>query len=496
MNRNKFFLVVAMVALMIGSMMMLSGCGAPTSKADGTTADEVYKDENTDVNGGETASKEETEVVEEKNIVYISASKLNVREEPLKNAAILESFMKGTAVEVIEEKTNEQNEIWYKIDFDTIDGKKTGWILSTYTVKDRIELLDESLRVLDFSPQNKTKEYPNNPRVKVKGVYVTEHSFVGEGFERLLKLAKESEINAFVIDVKDDDGIMLFPSEAAQKYAKEANEKARCSIEKFNERMKILKENGIYTIARIVTFKDPLYTKAHPDRAILDRRTGKTFVSRDKLRWASPHDRELWDYDIAVAKEAAKLGFNEIQFDYVRFPASNGNKLDKVLDYRNHYNDLSKAQTIQNFLKKAYEELSKEEVYISADIFGLVGSVADDMGLGQYWEAVSNVVDYVCPMMYPSHYANGTYGLSVPDAYPYETIYYGIKDALARNKNIQTPAMIRPWIQDFTASWVKGHIQYGPKQLKDQIKALKENGIEEFLLWNAGNRYSQEALMK
>ncbi|QEK11042.1 SH3 domain-containing protein [Crassaminicella thermophila] len=490
MNRNKFFLVVAIVAL----IMMLSGCGAPTSKADGTTTDEVYKDENKDISEEETASKEDT--IEEKNIVYISASKLNVRKEAQKDAQILESFMKGTAVEVVEEKTNEQNELWYKINFDTIDGKKTGWILSTYTVKDRIELLSEDLRVLDFSPQKKIKEYPNNKRVKVKGVYVTEHSFIGEGFERLLNLAKESEINAFVIDVKDDDGILLFPSEAAEKYSKEANERARCSIEKFNERMKILKENGIYTIARIVTFKDPMYTKAHPDRAILDRRTGKTFVSRDKLRWASPHDRELWEYDIAVAKEAAKLGFNEIQFDYVRFPASNGNKLDKVLDYRNNYGDLSKAQTIQNFLKQAYRELSKEEVYISADIFGLVGSVADDMGLGQYWEAISNVVDYVCPMMYPSHYANGTYGISIPDAYPYETIYYGVKDALARNKNIQTPAIIRPWIQDFTASWVKGHIRYGSKQVKDQIKALKENGIEEFLLWNAGNKYSQEALMK
>ncbi|QZY57567.1 SH3 domain-containing protein [Crassaminicella profunda] len=477
----------------MGSTMMLSGCQAPASKADETTTKEVYE-ENKNQKSEENASKEESNKEEQKNIVYISASKLNVRQEATKDSSIVDSFMKGTGVKVIEEQTKENGDLWYKISFDTIDGEKTGWIKSDYTVKDRTELLSEALRVLDFSPQEKVDAYTNNPRVKVKGVYMTEHSFIGQGFERLLKLAQETEINAFVIDVKDDDGIMLFPTEAAAKHSPEANKRARISIEKFQERMQILKDNGIYAIARIVTFKDPTYTKQHPDRAILDKRTGKTFVSRDKLRWASPHDRELWNYDIEVAKEAARLGFNEIQFDYVRFPASNGNKLDKVLDYRNVSEDHSKPQTIQHFLQQAYRELSKEEVYISADIFGLVGSVADDMGLGQYWEGVSNVTDYVSPMMYPSHYANGTYKLSVPDAYPYETVYQGTKDSIARNKNIETPATIRPWIQDFTASWVKGHIKYGPKQVKDQIRALKENGVDEYLLWNAANKYSQDAL--
>ncbi|QXM07199.1 putative glycoside hydrolase [Crassaminicella indica] len=490
MSKKKKILVAAVIAITMGSITMLSGCQAPSSKADGTTANEVYEENK----GSEETTSKEAEKEEQENIVYISASKLNVRQEARKDSPIVNSFMKGTGVEVIEEQTNENGDIWYKVSFDTIDGKKTGWIKSDYTVKNRTELLDESLKILDFSPQEKVDEYKNNPRVKVKGVYMTEHSFIGQGFERLLKLAQDTEINAFVIDVKDDDGIMLFPTEAAAKYSPEANERARISVEKFQERMQILKDNGIYTIARIVTFKDPTYTKQHPERAILDKRTGKTFVSKDKLRWASPHDRELWKYDIEVAKEAAKMGFNEIQFDYVRFPASNGNKLDKVLDYRNDSKDYSKPQTIQRFLQQAYKELSKEEVYVSADIFGLVGSVADDMGLGQYWEAISNVTDYVSPMIYPSHYANGTYHLSIPDAYPYETVYQSAKDSIVRNKNIETPATIRPWIQDFTASWVRGHIKYGAKQVEDQIRALKENGIEEYLLWNAGNKYSKDAL--
>jgi hypothetical protein len=118
------------------------------------------------------------------------------------------------------------------------------------------------------------------------------------------------------------------------------------------------------------------------------------------------------------------------------------------------------------------------------------------MALGQYWEAVSNVVDFVSPMMYPSHYANGTYGLSVPDAFPYETILQSTRDSVNRNKNIETPATIRPWIQDFTAGWVKGHIKYGDKQLELQIKGLEENGVKEYLLWNAGNTYSEGALLK
>lgn len=491
MNRRKKFFAIAMVVLIMGSIM-LSGCQTPTSKADETTTKDVYEEENKDASEKDVASKEETvQEGEEGNIVYISASKLNVRQEPIKDAPIVESLMKGAGVEVVEEKTNENDEVWYKISLDTVEGEKYGWVISTYTVSDRVELLGESLRKLDFSPQNKVDEYPDNPKVKARGVYVTIHSASGARLDKLIDMAKRTKINAFVIDVKDDNGHMLFKTDAAEKFSPNANRKA--PLKDISAFMQKLKENNIYAIARIVSFKDPTYTKRHPDRAIIYKNTRKPFTNRDGLIWASAHDRDLWEYNISVAKEAAAVGFNEIQFDYVRFPASNGGKLDKSLDYRNKLGE-SKPETIQKYLKYAHKELSPKQVYISADVYGLVGSVADDMGLGQYWEGISNVVDYISPMMYPSHYANGTYGLSVPDAYPYETLYYGTKDALARNKNIETPATIRPWIQDFTAGWVKGHIKYGSKQLEDQIKAMEENGIKEYLLWNAGNTYSEGAL--
>lgn len=496
MDKKKIALIMVMIVLAIGGIFVFSKQAAPPSKADEGTKEQPVQQQGDETEQAEAEkpseeSTPETEVVKDENTVFISASKLNVRADAKKDAEIVDSLIKGSAVKILEEKTDEANENWYKISFNGENGEATGWITSTYTVKEWKELLSDDLKNLDFSPQKKVAEYPNNPRVKVKGIYLTLYSASNNRIDELIEMAKRTKINAIVIDVKDDNGHMLFKTKAAEKYSPDANKAA--PIKDISALMKKLKDNNIYAIARIVSFKDPTYTKHHPDRAIIYRDTKMPFTNSDGLIWASAHDRELWNYNIEVSKEAAEAGFNEIQFDYVRFPASNGGKLDKKLDYRNTTGE-SKPETIQNYLKYAYAQLSPMEVYIGADIYGLVGSVADDMALGQHWEAVSNVVDYVCPMMYPSHYANQTYGLSVPDAYPYETIYHSTKDSVNRNKNVATPGMIRPWIQDFTAPWVKGHIKYGPKQVADQIRALEENGVEEYLLWNAGNRYSEEAL--
>jgi hypothetical protein len=443
-----------------------------------------------DVSG--EVNQEDQEADSSQSLVYVSANKLNVRRAPDPAAEKIATLMKGSGVQVLAEETvGEEETKWYKIAFDNVEGHTEGWIAAEFTVSDRTELLSEDLRDLDFSPQEKVVEHPGNPRVKVRGAYMTIYSASGARLDQMIEMARNTSLNAFVIDVKDDNGNMLFYTEAAERFAPEANELTPIKdIEAF---MKKLKDNGIYTIARIVTFKDPIYTERYPERAILDKRTGEAHKQQDGLRWASAYDRQLWEYDVAVAKEAARVGFNEIQFDYVRLPDSGGGKLDEYLDYRNSGNE-SKPKIIQDFLKYAYKELSPEGVYVSADIYGLVGSVTDDMGLGQYWEAISNVVDYVSPMMYPSHYANHTYQLPVPDAYPYETIYNSAKDSVMRNKNLETPAIIRPWIQDFTASWVKGHIKYGEKEVRAQIKALEDNGIDEFMLWNPNNRYSEAAL--
>ena len=303
----------------------------------------------------------------------------------------------------------------------------------------------------------------------------------------MLFRSDETELNAVVIDVKDDMGYMLFPTQAAEKFNKAANTHAY--LEDVKPLIEKLKAHDIYVIARIVTFKSPLYAQEFPDKAIVYQDGGKLYSDSDRLLWASPHDRILWDYNVSVAEEAAALGFDEIQFDYVRFPAIYN---QDAMNYRNTTGE-SQTAAIQNFLKYAYDRLSDDDVVISADVFGWAASATDDVGIGQHWEAISNVVDVMCPMMYPSHYGPGNFGLSVPDAYPYETIDRSIKAAMNRNANLETPATMRPWIQDFTATWVKGYIRYGAKEVKAQIDALKDNGIDEYLVWNAGNYYSKEA---
>ncbi|MHD0317298.1 putative glycoside hydrolase [Fusobacterium sp. THCT1E2] len=415
----------------------------------------------------------------------------------------------GTRVEVLEEKKVEKVkektvkkpdgktevqktttvENWEKISYQKNREKRTGWIKNKQLVDTLGATLPKEWKNLDFSPVEK-RNYPENKRREVRGIYVTSSSAsLTKRVDDLIALSKRTKINAFVIDVKEDDGTLLFKMEAGAKYNPNANR--RSPIKDINKFMKKLKDNNIYTIARIVSFKDPTYAKANPDKAIITKATGKPFTNSDGVIWVSPHDRYLWEYNIAVAKEAALAGFDEIQFDYVRFPASNGGKLDKELDYRNP-NKESKPETIQKYLQYARKELEPLGVYIAADVYGQVGSLPDDMALGQHWESVSNVVDYICPMIYPSHYGKGVYGLPVPDAEPYKTVYRSTQDSMNRNANIDTPAMIRPWIQAFTARWVKGYIVYGPEQIELQVKALKDLGINEYILWSPTNKYRIE----
>jgi len=342
---------------------------------------------------------------------------------------------------------------------------------------------------VDYTHEIPFEEYENNPRVKAKGIYLTQNTVISEEkLDALIKKANETEINAFVIDVKNDSDTLLFESEAAKKY----NPKARYYKKDISSIMQKLKDNNIYTIARIVAFKSPQYALENPDRAITYKGTNTVYKNRGGVAWASAYDRELWEYNIEISKEAAELGFNEIQFDYVRFPALTKAARAK-LDMKNNL-DENRTQAIHSFLKKAYEELSAKEVYVSADIFGWATSSISDEGIGQHWEALATTVDYTCPMIYPSHYGSGIFGFAVPDAHPYWTVYESAKDGIERNKNVNKPALIRPWIQDFTARWVKGYINYGPKEVKAQIQALEDLGIEEYILWSPGNNYTWEAI--
>src|SRR6056297_1461604 len=433
------------------------------------------------------------EVENEGETLFISASVLNVRSDEGINGSIIGKIIKGSQVKVIETVFDEAGSPnWHKIEYEHQNGDY-GWVSADYTVKDKMEFLGPGYADIDFSPQEKPEEYDNNPRVTVNGIYLTGYSAGSAKLDKMIDLADRTKINAFVINMKDDNGTMLFETDIAAEMSPRAN--LSVPVKDIASVMKKLKDHDIYTIARIVCFVDPKYVKEHPEAGVIYKNSGAPFYFKDNVQWSSAYNRELWKYVVGVAKEAAEAGFNEIQFDYVRFPTSNGGKKDAYLDYRNELGE-SKPLAIQNFLKYAREELEPYEVYISADVFGLVGSVGDDMGIGQYWEAISNVVDYISPMMYPSHYGPGVYGLSVPDAFPYETIYRCTKDSIMKNMNIETPAIVRPWIQDFTATYVDGHIRYGAEQIRAQIKGLNDNGVEGFMLWNPSNNYDEGGVEK
>ncbi len=431
--------------------------------------------------------KEEEKRLEEiRKNTYFAKVDTFIYSEPSLDAKTSHRVDAKTSVYVVKEHGDSSNQVRFLEVKSSVDApERIGYVLEEQLVKHRYEFIANPISDVDYTA------YERRPLEKkdiaVKAIFVTGHTASNDRMDELIQLIDETELNAVVIDVKDDSGYMLYPSSAAEKFNPEANDHAYLTDVK--PLIDKLKEHDIYVIARIVTFKSPLYASAFPERAISYRDSGKLYSDGDRLLWASPHDRTLWDFNVSVAEEAAELGFDEIQFDYVRFPAI---YKTEAMDYKNPTGE-SRTAAIQNFLKYANERLKETNVVISADVFGWAASATDDVGIGQHWEAVSNVVDVVSPMMYPSHYGPGNFGLSVPDAFPYETIDRSIKAALNRNANLETPGKLRPWIQDFTATWVEGHIRYGSKEVRAQIDALKANGIDEYLVWNAGNYYSKGA---
>ncbi len=442
-------------------------------------SNEENKEETKKVLEIKSEEKEEQNSIkfDKSDLYYCTSFRASIFEDATTTSKVIDEVRIGTYLKKLEEKDS-----MIKVQYNFSDPKE-GWVkssqvtpLSSYLGKDYDEIT--------FEPFEKIQ-----PKVKnVRGIYLTQLSVnTPEKIQNWINFAKRTNLNAFVIDVKGDDGFLLFDIPEVSNYSPEARENAIYSFEKMKELVQHMKNNGIFLIARIVVFKDPAYAKAHPERAIVYKDTGELYYGKYKVPWASAYDRELWKYNVLVSKKAVEVGFDEIQYDYVRFPELTKEQQARV--NLRKVTDESFAEAIHKFVKYAKNELKGYNVLLAADVFGLVPTAIDDVGIGQYWEAISNVVDVICPMIYPSHYANGFFGLTVPDAYPYETIYKATKDVFWRNNNIPTPAIYRPWIQSFTATWVPGHITYGEAEIKKQIKALKDLGVNSYMLWNASNRY-------
>jgi len=304
--------------------------------------------------------------------------------------------------------------------------------------------------------------------------------------EEILGLCKATEINALVIDVKTDEGVVAWESDIEIVNRINSNEKR--TIKDYDKLLSYLKDNDIYTIARIVAFKDPFFAQMEPDHAI-QLVEGGVYKDGNGEAWVSSFDSYVWKYVVAVSKEAALRGFEEIQFDYIRFP-DNAKKYNPITVFPGR-EGRDKDEGIEEFLQYANEELDDYDVLISADVFGQLTRSWDDHpeDIGQTWRKMANEVDYICPMLYPSHYGKNIYGFSVPDQFPYEVLKYSLEEAIERNAAQENPGLIRPWIQGFTASWVNGHISYGPFEISEQMRAAYELGIEEYIIWDSSNTY-------
>lgn len=295
---------------------------------------------------------------------------------------------------------------------------------------------------------------------------------------KLIAVADSTEINALVLDMKDEFGLNY--KSANPEFAKNAGNSTKANVAAL---LDTLKKHNILAIARIVVFKDSVTARVNPEWTI--RRPDNSIWRDHKgLAWVNPYHHELWDYNIGVAEELVKMGFGEVQFDYIRFPEPYASLPKQVFP---DSKGVSKPDAIAAFLKDAKTRLNKLGVRSTADVFGLVTEVNGPLEVAQHWERLSPVVDVMLPMTYPSHYPRGHMGFRNPNAEPYKVVYAAIKRAKERDAKlgITTPEHVRPWIQAFSI----GKPEYGAAELEAQKKAIYDAGYDGWVLWNPGSIY-------
>lgn len=321
----------------------------------------------------------------------------------------------------------------------------------------------------------------------LRGLYVNRWAAVGRKMWQLIEVARTTEINALVIDVKDDRGFVLYPSGVALASQIGADTNHPMSRRRMRSILDSMAKYDIYPIARIVVAKDPLLAKKRPEWSIKRAADGRPWLDANKVPWLDPHVDEIWDYSVELAREAYELGFAEVQLDYVRFPDDGRLVREAVFPLAQ---GRVRADVIREQLARTREDLKDTRMPYTIDVFGLTGSAADDMGIGQLWEKFIDQADVVLPMTYPSHYAPGTYGIKSPNANPYQVIDRAIKDMKRRTDSIPGAAKIILWYQDFTL----GAPRYGVTEVRAQIKAGYDNGLYSWILWNPRSVYTVEAL--
>lgn len=312
-----------------------------------------------------------------------------------------------------------------------------------------------------------------------KALYLTVY---GIGSQTLrggaLALARGGQINALVIDLKGDRGLIPYPT--AVPLARRSAARSLTTIRNLALLASELHRAGIYAIARIVVFKDNPLAEERPDLAV-KRSDGRLFRDREGLAWVDPFQAEVRNYNIEIAVEAAQAGFDEIQFDYVRFP-----DVSQKLRFAQAPTEAMRVQAIDRFLAEARDRLVPYNVFLSVDIFGYVCWNTNDTGIGQQLEQIVKTVDYLSPMVYPSGYKYGIPGCQEPVSHPYQIVHDTLENA-RRRANI-SPKRFRPWLQAFR-DYAFDHRTFGPSQVAEQIRAAEEFGTDGWMLWNPHNRY-------
>ncbi|MFC1512788.1 putative glycoside hydrolase, partial [bacterium] len=295
--------------------------------------------------------------------------------------------------------------------------------------------------------------------------------------KKLDKLLRETELNTLVIAVKEYNGEVYIPGvKKAVEFG--AYTRAMPAISKYIQK---LKEKGVYSVARIVLFKDDIAAKYNPEWAVKNK-FGRVWEDNKKQSWLDPYNREAWNYNFSVADKCVELGFEEIQFDYIRFP-SDGDI--EQCQYSKPHSSTTAVAILLEFLKEARKRYTVNKgIPISIDVFGLTTSAKTDLGIGQILTEMAKYVDYVCPMVYPSHYNEGVYGIENPDADPYNIIRRAIYDA--RECLGSNSAKLRPYLQDFTLDF-----PYTEKEVLAQIQMCYDNDVPEWTLWNPKSRYTE-----
>ena len=320
----------------------------------------------------------------------------------------------------------------------------------------------------------------------VKGIYVNAWAAGSAArSQALIDLAARTEVNTFVIDLKDASGYVSYATEVMT--AREAGADQEIRIRDLVGLLERLQEAGIYPIARIVMVKDPLLIRARPEWAVQDT-AGGVWVDSNGLIWDNLHDQRVWDYHVDLPKEAAAVGFPEIQWDYVRFADAPQEDLDRAV-YPGA-EGRRRRDAVEGFLEYARAELEDSGVAMTLDVFGATTSAQSDVGIGQYWERFIGSVDVALPMVYPSHYWVGSFGFLDPNGHPYEIVRAALLSAVRRSEAVEGAGVIRPWLQDFTL----GPPRYEAPEVRAQIQATYDAGIDEWVLWNASSRYTEGAL--